>query len=98
MVPLDGEAAAGAGEQQEQVLAEKLEAVHRTEQAVEEPRVVAEDRLAAELQRAHGGQNLPRAHRRKSAVEDGAERVSAQPPGETRPVLRREAGVVPGCR
>ena len=96
MVALHREAAARARKQQEKVFPEELEAVHRAEGAVEKSRVVAEDGLAAELQRAHRGEHAPGGHGGERPVEGRAQRGAGQPLGEPLPVLRAHRRVVAG--
>ena len=54
---LDGKTAARAGKKQEEIFAEKIHTVGGAEGAVEEPRVIAQDGRAAELQGTHRGQD-----------------------------------------
>jgi hypothetical protein len=75
---LHAEAHARARQQQEERLAESLEAVHVRERAVEHARVVRLDRGAAELQRAHGRQNALRLQRGFRFVEQRAQRGVAE--------------------
>ena len=96
VVPLHREAAACAREQQEEVFAEELHAIHRAERAVEEPGVVAEDGLTAKLQRAHRGQHAPGRHGRERPVNGCAERAAGQPLGEPLPVLRLHRRIIAG--
>jgi len=79
VVLLHGEAAAGAGEEQEEVLFEELDAVDRAVGAVEHARVVLEDRIAAELQRAHRGEHAAVAHGFEGAVDQSFERLAEEP-------------------
>lgn len=55
MLTLDRETTARAREQQEEIFTEKTHAIYRAERAVKEPRVVAQNSFAAELQRPHRG-------------------------------------------
>jgi hypothetical protein len=89
MVVLHREAAAGAREQQEEVFAEKLQPVHRAERAVEEPGVVLEDGLAAELQRAHRRQHAFLAHRAERPVHGVRQRAAGQPLGQETAIARQ---------
>ena len=79
MLTLDRETTARARERQEEIFTEKIHAIYRAERAVKEPRVVVQNRFAAELQRPHRGQHPFRRHRFKRPIKCVAQGPARQP-------------------